>query len=623
VNDDVMERSTPAPRDAAGGRRSWFSDRARVVLAVSVAMMLLGSVLAAAVNSSSGATTVSEVTIFGTGGYQISAYVYTPKTASAQNPAPGIAMWHGLNNQKDYMSNTALEMARRGFVVVSADMTGHGMSNGGNSENGCGGPDVLAYLQRQPTVDKTHIGLIGMSQGGFCAATAAALSAPDGYASIFYMESEPTPPGVPDATPYLGLHNVAFNIGSWTELGGMIAVGQGSQASVSPVVQQMFGTTDPVVAEQVYGSIPDGTARILYQPWEEHALSTDSTGAIGNAIDWMQRTLGGGTSLPASDQVWPLKLLGTTIALFGSFLFLFAMGAVLLKTRSFSGLERAVPEYRGLTGIGYWIGAVVTTGLGPLLYLWVWSNMFFNAWVPVNTLWPQTFTNIYMVWALIIGVIACALIVFNHLVVTRRQGATLASYGISEPRGGIDWALVGRSLLLVVAVLLPLYVLLAFIKPVLHVDFRMWVVSLMPMSAARWAAFFGYLAPFAVYFVAQGILFNGFLRWRRGSAPLWQEMLVNAIVLTLGALVWTLLMYVPLLGGGSQILGTGPLGPTAAGLGGIYYLPLLVFWPLVACLYTYYFRKTGRVFVGVLMVTAFMVWSLAAFGDFAIWPIIG
>jgi uncharacterized protein len=608
---------------ASGGWRSWVTDRARLMTVIATAMMILGSLLANYVNSNGGSTTVSEVTIFGANGHQISAYVYTPSTATMQKPAPGIAMWHGLNNQKDYMTNTALEMARRGFVVVVADMTGHGSSNGANQANGCGGPDTLTYLRSLATVDKTKIGLIGMSQGGFCAATAAALSQPDNYNSIFYMESEPNPPGVPDVTPYAKLKNIAYNIGSWTELGAMVLIDRGNQATVSPVLLPLFGTKDPIVPGQVYGNIADGTARILYQPWEEHALSTDSTGAIGNAIDWMQRTLGAGTNIPASDQVWPLKVLGTGIALFGALFFLFAFGSVLLRTRAFATLVRPVPEYKGLSGPGWWIGALITTAVGPLLYLWVWKGMFFDNWLAATTLFPQTFTNIYMVWAVFVGIIAWALIALNHFVFTRKQGANTASYGIAEPEGGIDWYAIGRSVLLVAAIVLPVYLLLSIIKPLWHVDFRLWVVSLMPMSAARWSAFFAYLIPFGFYFLAQGIIFSGFLRWRRGNAPLWQEMLVNAVVLTLGALVWVVFVYGALLGGGNLPLGSGPQGVIAAGLGAIYYIPLLVLWPLVACLFTFFYRKTGRVWPGVLLVTVFMVWALAAFGDFAIWPVIG
>lgn len=608
---------------ATRSRRSWLLDRTRVVAAVAVLLMLLGSLLATWINTGAGAASVTEVTIFGTGGYQISAYVYTPKTATAAKPAPGVLMFHGLNNQKDYMDNTALEMARRGFVVVSADMTGHGSSNGANSENGCGGPDALKYIDGLAIVDKTHVGLVGMSQGGFCAATAAALALPDGYSSIFYMESEPNPPGNPNVKPYMALKNVAFNIGSFTELGGMVFIDKGGNAPTSIAMLPLFGTPGPIEVGKVYGSIADGTARILYQPWEEHALSTDSTGAIGNAIDWMQRTLTSGGGLASSDQIWPLKVLGTTAALLGAFLFLFAIGSLLLRTAPFATLVRPIPEYRGLSGIGWWIGALITTAVGPLLYLWVWTGMFFDGWLTANTLWPQTFTNIYMVWGVIVGVIAWALIAFNHFVFTRRRGASLESYGLTEPGAGIDWRGIGMALLLVVAVLAPLYLFLDVVKAVWHVDFRTWVVSLMPMSAARWSAFFNYLVPFGVFFAAQGIIFAGFLRWRKGNASLAMEMLVNAVVMTLGALVWVLLMYVPLLTGGTQILATGQLGPTAAGLGGIYYLPLLVLWPLAACLYTFYFRKTGRVYVGILMVTILVVWTLAAFGDFAVWPVIG
>jgi len=590
------------------------------LLVISVVLMVFGGLLARFINTDGGSTTVTEATIFAADGHQISAFVYMPDGVSAQNPAPGIAMWHGLNNSKEYMSNTALEMARRGFVVVSADMTGHGSSDGANQDIGCGGPDTLAYLQGVPGVDTSRIGLVGMSQGGFCAATAAALSQPDGYNSIFYMESEPNPPGPPFVDAYMGLHNVAWNIGGFTELGLMVAIDKGSDATMSPALLPLFGTDGPIVPDQVYGSTADGTARILYTPFEDHALSTDSLAAIGNAIDWMQRTLTDG-SQPSMSQIWPFKFLGTAAALFGAFLFLFAMGGLLLRTRKFATLVRPVPEYRGLTGGLWWVGAVVTTALGPLLYLWVWNHMFQTQWVKVNTLWPQTFTNIYMVWAVVVGVIAWAFIVLDHYTVTRRQGASLESYGIDEPGGGIDWYAVGRSLLFVVAVLAPLYALLAFVKGVWHVDFRAWVVNLQPMSPARWYAFIGYLVPFAIYFVAQGILFNGFLRWKNGKAPMWQEMLVNSIMLTFGALVWVLILYIPLLAGGTQPFGAD--SAVAAGLGGIYYLPILVFWPLISCLYTYFFRKTGRIYVGAFLVTAYMVWTLAASGDFALWRILG
>lgn len=95
-------------------------------------------------------------------------------------------------------------------------------------------------------------------------------------------------------------------------------------------------------------------------------------------------------------------------------------------------------------------------------------------------------------------------------------------------------------------------------------------------------------------------------------------MAINAVVMTLGAVVWLLFLYVPLMAGGSIIFGSNPLIQTAAGMGGIYYLPLLVLWPLVACIYTYFFRKTGRVYAGAGIATLFIVWYLSAAGSFAV-----
>ncbi len=589
------------------------------LLIIALILMLGGSLLGSWINTGAGAATVEEVKINKTNGYVLSAYIYTPKTVSAANPAPGILMIHGLNNQKNYMSNTALEMARRGYVVLSVDMTGHGLSNGANAENGYGGVDALNYLLSLSTVDKNNIGLVGMSQGGFGPVTVAANAMPDSYNSIFYMESECTAPGSPDISPCEGLKNVAFNIGTVTELGGMVLIGKGTDAPTSIVIQPVFGTTDPIVVDKVYGSIEDGTARILYQPWEDHAGSTDSRAAIANVIDWMGMTLEGGSSLASSNQIWGWKFLGTASALLGAFLFIFAMGSQLLKTSYFKPLVQPVPEYKGLKGINWWIGALITTAVGPLLYTWVFQGMFFSGWLSPNTLWSQNFTNIYMVWSIIVGVITIALLIFNHFVITKKQGATAVNYGLTTAGKGIEWDKVWKSIWMAVLILLPIYLILCFTTKVLKVDFRAWVVAMMPMNLSRFSAFLGYLIPFAIFYVPMGISFAGFLRPKEGKLSLGKEMLINSIVLTLGAGVWLLLFYMPLIAGSTMLInGSGMLGPMAAGMGAIYYIPLIVLYPVVACIYTYFFRKTGRVYTGVALATLFIVWYLAAFGVFAV-----
>ncbi|MBN2883303.1 MAG: acetylxylan esterase [Clostridia bacterium] len=590
--------------------------KTRAILYIAIVLMVGGSLLGSWVNSGMGKAKVEEVAIWQEPGFKVSGNLYTPK--SIEGKAPAILAIHGLNNQKNYMANTALEFARRGYIVLSIDMSGHGRSSGKNLDHGAGGPAGLAYLRSLPNVDTENIGIVGMSQGGFAGAMGAITSNPDGYSSVFFMESEVNAPGSMDLSAAKYVKNAAFNIGTVTELGVMIFVGKGSDAPVSPVLQPLFDTQDPIEVEKVYGSIEEGTARILYQPWENHAGSTDSTPAIANALEWMQMTLQGGSGLSPSKQIWPIKLIGTALALFGAMLFLFPMGSLLLESKYFKELKEEMPEYRGYRKRAWWIGALITTSLGPLLYLFVWNHMFFVPWVAPNRIWPQNFTNVYMVWSILVGSISIILLVAGHFLVLKKRGASLAQYGLTDYSGVFNWTRILKSFLLAVIILIPIYLLLVFIDAVLHVDFRAWVITLLPLTGQRFLAFVGYLVPFSIFFIPQGISFAGFQRPGDGKLSLGKEMLINSIILTFGAIIWLLLLYIPIIAGGSIIFGADPLTQTAAGMGGIYYLPLLVLWPLVACLYTYFFRKTGRVYVGISITTLFIVWYLSAAGSFAV-----
>jgi len=570
-----------------------------ILLLVALVLMVGGSLFGAWINSGAGAATITDLKIVGNDGVIISAYLYRPKSATTQKPAPGALLSHGWNNQKNYMANTALELARRGYVVLNIDAAAHGYSTGGNFIAATWQADALKYLRSLAYVDKNNVVLAGMSMGG-SVITAAANGVPDGYKAMFFMESSCT-------SPCKGYKNVAINTGLVTELGT-----PGPDYPKQDSVKATFNTTEPVVPNKVYGSIADGTARILYQPWEDHAWSTDAPSAIGNLIEWFNMIVESPNPLPRNDVIFPWKVAGTAVALFGAFLFLFAMGAVLLQTSYFKSLIQPLPEYKGFKGIWWWVGALITTALGPLLYLYAYRRAM-GGFASANALWPQTGTNAYMVWAVMVGLIAIALILLNHFVFTKKQGATAANYGLTSEGEGVDWSYIRKALALALCVLVPLYLLLQLIDTVWHVDWRAWVVVMAPLNPLRFKTFFAYLVPFAIYFVPQAILFASFLRVKAGKASVGREMVVNAVMLTLGAGVWLLFSYLPVLRGGAMWW-------TTQGIAAIYYIPFMVWWPLVACLFTFFFRKTGRVYVGMLLVTLLFTWINAAFGTFSVWP---
>ena len=130
----------------------------------------------------------------------MSALLYIPPNATPQIPAPGILAVHGYINSRETQDGFAIEFARRGYVVLALDQTGHGYSDPPAFANGFGGPDGLAYLRSLEFVDKNNIGLEGHSMGGWTV-LAAATAAPNDYKSMVLEGSSTGKPFAADGTP--------------------------------------------------------------------------------------------------------------------------------------------------------------------------------------------------------------------------------------------------------------------------------------------------------------------------------------------------------------------------------------------------------------------------------------
>lgn len=96
-------------------------------LIISLVLMLLGCGLASGINTNLGKVNVSEFE-FSTERGTLSAYLYMPKGASADNPRPVIVLTHGYLNSKEMQDATAVEMSRRGYIVLVVDQYDHGLS---------------------------------------------------------------------------------------------------------------------------------------------------------------------------------------------------------------------------------------------------------------------------------------------------------------------------------------------------------------------------------------------------------------------------------------------------------------------------------------------------------------
>ena len=135
-------------------RRSWSPAIAGLIL-------ILAGGLLAHLTQTSGGIRIQDVRFNGAKGNTMSALLYIPPNASAQTPAPGVLAVHGYINSRETQDGFAIEFARRGYVVLALDQTGHGYSDPPAFANGFGGPDGLAYLRSLEFVDKTNIFICG------------------------------------------------------------------------------------------------------------------------------------------------------------------------------------------------------------------------------------------------------------------------------------------------------------------------------------------------------------------------------------------------------------------------------------------------------------------------------
>jgi pimeloyl-ACP methyl ester carboxylesterase len=455
------------------------------LFAISWAIILAGCALANAIQTAGGVH-VEKVMYEGASGVKLAAMLYRPSTATPEHKAPAIMASHGLINTREMQSAFAIELARRGYVVLAIDMTGHGWSGGVLRSDGYGGPDSLKYLRSLPYVDVEKIGLEGHSLGGG-PVQAAAAAMPDGYKAMV-LEGSTTLFGGPAMAKGPGPRNLAIVFGQydefaqtmWGERGAALPM-KGSEVGGSTRMKALFHTEAPVENGKVYGDIAQGAARVLYQPAVNHPGEHFSTSGVGYALDWFGQTLGAPTQLATSNQIWLWKDIGTLIAYAGFVLLLMGTFELLLSLPVFAAMREPARPASDKRGWRWW-AALAATIVIPAATFYTFMGLG-NDWFKPSTLFPQAINNQLVVWALLNGVISLALGFVLARGKTEFTHRVAGAIGIAVITAGVG------------------YLSLVLADAVFNVDFRFWVLGLKPIGMRRFVAFLTYLPFFLAFFL--------------------------------------------------------------------------------------------------------------------------
>jgi pimeloyl-ACP methyl ester carboxylesterase len=545
-------------------------------------IILVGALLAHFIQTSGGIS-IRDIRFNGTNGQVLSGLLYVPPGVTAENKAPGILAVHGYINSRETQSGFAIEYARRGYVVLALDQTGHGYSDAPAFSNGFGGPAALAYLRSLDIVDVDNIGLEGHSMGGWTILAAAA-AMPDDYKAVVLEGSSTGAPFAQEGSTTWP-RNLGVVFSKYDEFSQLMwGVDRAQDAPSSPKLQAVFGTTEPVVPGQIYGDIAAGTARWLQTPNTTHPGDHISPEAIGYSIDWFAQTLEGAEPLPSSDQIWLWKEIGTLIALVGFVVLLAGTFDMLLKTQSFAHLRKAPVASAYASRNGKWWLTFAISAFVPVLtyYLFLgWGAQL----LPGSALLPQTITSQIAFWAVLNGLIVFIL------------GFVLKGERV-EGRGNV-WG----SILIALATVGIGYLFVLAADFLFKIDFRFWVVALKPLSFVQLKIALVYLVPFTLFFVlALRGLHTGLSV--AGDSRI-KQYLSNIGALALGFLVFLVFQYGYLWAVGHLFMFSDPLTTVVA----IQFLPLMA---IIAFLSTFAYRRTGSYLPGAFINALFVTWYIVA-----------
>ena len=301
----------------------------------------------------------------------------------------------------------------------------------------------------------------------------------------------------------------------------------------------------------------------------------------------------GGTPRPSDDQIWFRKEIGTLIALIGFVTLLLGAFDALLEAPMFWHLRMppiapgTVPAHDAAKG-GRWTAAFLLTALIPALTYYP-AFALGGTLVTASPYLPQAVTNQIMVWALINGLIALALMSFAPKRARRR-------------------GIIGPSILIALVTVIVGYAALWLSDFAFKTDFRFWIIALKLMNAKQFLIFLIYLLPITAFFViALHVLHRNFSTAGASRPALY---LTNILALTLGFIVLVGLQYGTLWLSGKLF---NPLpDPGFVPLSTIIAIQFVPLFAIVAIIATFTWRRTGSSLPGALICGLFVTWYIVA-----------
>ncbi len=593
-----------------------------IFLVVLIIIITLSAVMSDQVERDFGKIDVSTVNITTAQDDVVAAKLFRPQIATPDNPVPAIVNMHGYQNDKGVQDSFSIELAKRGFVVIAPDALGHGDSEGNLNVMRwfmdpfyvMGNEDGLSYLIQLPFVQSDKIGVMGHSMGGMNAAKLPGLF-PGNVVAVVLQASIPGRVRQP---------NLLMLQARYDEL----AIFRENELRTEKLTSNeerlaVLGFEDPIEWDITYGSFVDGTARRMALIHIDHHLMPLASKSVAESVMWMNEALRDGDGGPMwsdpTSQTFMVKEIFGLMTLIGTLVSLLPITNLLLQSKFFAPVAQPLPQRYHVKKRKWWLYASVNMLVIGVLY--PLTTQFGGIGNRITELFPflkmemaNGITAFYLASA-VLGIILFSV----WFLCQKKAGMTLYDMGVTfdEEQNKINWVIIGRTVLLGLILFMWMYLLVSLSQSVLGQEFRFAFPYMRRFGQPRRVGyFFIYLIPALLFWLINGGIFLfGLIRQKQLKSPWrthWIWWLKNAYAMVTGLFLLCCFQYLPWIFGGP-----GP-GLELAGLAQFSdmtpmilfgYIPLFI---VMIWFLTWFFRKTGKIYLGSLLVASITIWFLTA-----------
>ncbi|MDR1831937.1 MAG: alpha/beta hydrolase [Fusobacteriaceae bacterium] len=635
-----------------------------ILLVLSLVLLIIGAFISRYIWTSKGTVRIEEVEFTDDNGAPLRGIVYIPNGVTAENPAPGVIVNHGYSSSTDALELDAIELSRRGLVVMAMDGYDHGTSGAPTplkkadaTTGDYGIYSVVQYFGKLPYVDKTKIGVTGHSMGAENSrgSTLRSYQAHETDPSIitpkavFLQANSPklTKEGVEPLNAYPIDYGVS--VGRWDEFAIMLwGIPKASDYKNTKAFKAMvgieapeydtlyaYGSDTPLTREQAIQAGEEGKLRIGWIQDNTHSFLCFNGLAAARTLEFFDLSLCGGKlaeKLPYTDQIWHYKVIGASMMLAGFVLLMIALGMTLLQTAFFKPIVQPEPVslitlhdgkakgmYTAFYVFSFLVPAFLFTWANEIRVHATWANVIApQIKFPTTNFWNLPVVNGAVVFNVVHGAIMIALFAVIYFLIAKPNGGKFSSTGLT-----VSPEKIGKSILLAIVVFVIFYIVVHIFHAATGMEFGFYKFYIKAMSADKWGRFIKYFLFFFVYALISGVLLNSITRVN--GLKEWQNFLLMLVVSVGGLALFQFVNYQVLYKTGYQLLffvpgtaaakGAVPVGAlAAAGLtggglpncySGIVLYASFFSVPAGTVLTRVFYKKTGNVWAGAMLVGLF------------------